>query len=267
MDAARLPKNDRYSILIFSASDARKKPISLNIRKGVAAFAAVCLLLVVALAVLFSRSAIVRAQDDSKQIAQLQRIIDDQFAQIRIKSDEIASLEGAISIIETEDAQDRAGSFVNMNATDGVLLGTNGMRNGKMELVDWFQGGSELFGRYKKATVVDVMTGLRFNVRRIGGHYHADSEPLTKEDTEIMHRIYGNRWSWKRRAIVLIVDDRYIAASMNGMPHGNDPSLSNGFSGHFCIHLLHSRIHATGKECSVHQSAVMYALENGNSVL
>ncbi len=35
-----------------------------------------------------------------------------------------------------------------------------------------------------------------------------------------MKEIYGGKWSWKRRAIIVIHQDQWIAASMHGMPHG-----------------------------------------------
>lgn len=94
----------------------------------------------------------------------------------------------------------------------------------------------------KKFTVIDVETGLRFKVQRRAGSRHADVQPLTYKDTKIMKKIYGGKWSWKRRAVLLLVDRHLIAASMNGMPHGAG-ALKNGFPGHFCIHFKGSSTH------------------------
>ena len=109
------------------------------------------------------------------------------------------------------------------------------------------------------ATVVDVRTGLSFRVRRRGGYNHADSEPLTREDTTIMKRIYGGRWSWERRPIILEVRGRRLAASMNGMPHGGDVIRGNDFDGHFCIHFLGSRTHGSDRVDPQHQAAIRFA--------
>ena len=51
----------------------------------------------------------------------------------------------------------------------------------------------------------------------------------------MMKKIYHNQWSWKRRAIIVLIDHQMIAASMHGMPHGAG-ALQNDFPGHFCVH-------------------------------
>lgn len=109
------------------------------------------------------------------------------------------------------------------------------------------------------ATVIDVETGLSFRAMRRGGYYHADSEPLTVHDTEVIRRLYGGAFSWNRRAIVVQIGNYSIAASMNGMPHEEQRILDNGFPGHFCIHFLGSRIHRTGAIDDAHQSMVRRA--------
>ncbi|RSD26244.1 hypothetical protein [Mesobacillus subterraneus] len=103
---------------------------------------------------------------------------------------------------------------------------------------------NEILPRYSKFTVVDLETGLRFRVQRRAGSNHADVQPITSRDTAIMKRIYDGKWSWKRRAIIVLSEDRKIAASMHGMPHGGG-ALKNNFPGHFCIHFYGSTTHRT----------------------
>jgi len=134
-------------------------------------------------------------------------------------------------------------------AAQGALSG--------VELVPWDEA-KEVYTTFKVATVIDVQTGKRFRVRRYYGTHHADSEPLTAEDTAIMREIFGG-WSWQRRPIIIEVDGRRIAASMNGMPHGQGSILENDFPGHFCIHFLGSRIHKSGAMDVDHQTAVLKA--------
>ncbi|SDW03117.1 hypothetical protein [Paenibacillus sp. CF384] len=105
-------------------------------------------------------------------------------------------------------------------------------------------------------TVVDLETGLRFEVQRRAGSTHADVQPLTKHDTAVMKQIYQGKWSWRRRAILVLKDDQAIAASMHGMPHGGDGIPDNDFSGHFCIHFLGSSTHKTGSVDPDHQTMV-----------
>lgn len=102
----------------------------------------------------------------------------------------------------------------------------------------------KILARMDIATVQDFETGLRFQVQRRGGTYHADVQPLSRADTAVMKQIYGGVWSWDRRAVIVTVDDISIAASMNGMPHGQG-ALTNGFPGHFCLHFLGSITHAS----------------------
>lgn len=127
-----------------------------------------------------------------------------------------------------------------------------------IELVHWDEVNL-LFPVGATARVTDLETGMSFRVHRHGGTLHADSEPLTPEDTAIMLAIYGGRWSWSRRAIVVDIGTRRIAASMNGMPHGLEDIRANNFNGHFCIHFYGSRLHKNRRIDPEHQRKVMEA--------
>jgi len=115
------------------------------------------------------------------------------------------------------------------------------------------------FSKNKDAIVTDLETGLSFKVRRKASTYHADVQPVTAGDTEIMKKIYKGNWSWKRRAIILTVDGKRIAASMNGMPHGAGSIKGNNFPGHFCIHFLDSKVHKSNKVDLAHQLMIAKA--------
>jgi peptidoglycan hydrolase-like protein with peptidoglycan-binding domain len=109
--------------------------------------------------------------------------------------------------------------------------------------------------------VIDIQTGKSFQAKRYGGVYHADSEPLTKQDTQTMLDIYSGHWSWNRRAVIIECHNLYISASMNGMPHGGKTIHNNDFPGQFCIHFLGSRVHQSGKVDTTHQLMVEEALK------
>lgn len=111
------------------------------------------------------------------------------------------------------------------------------------ELVSW-EKADNLFPRGKKAVVFDLASGKSFQIVRNEGHYHADCDPLTADDTAVLRSIFGN-WSWDRRAILVKIGSRSIAASMNGMPHGDKYVKNNNFPGHFCIHFLGSKTHGS----------------------
>ncbi|USK74362.1 hypothetical protein [Peribacillus frigoritolerans] len=107
-------------------------------------------------------------------------------------------------------------------------------------------------------TIIDIETGLSFKVQRRAGSHHADVQPLTKEDTQIMKKIYNNKWSWNRRAIIVLINNQMIAASMHGMPHGAG-ALPNGFSGHFCVHFSGSITHRLKNEDLSHKLMILKA--------
>ncbi|CAH0298281.1 hypothetical protein [Peribacillus simplex] len=107
-------------------------------------------------------------------------------------------------------------------------------------------------------TIIDIETGLSFKVQRRAGSHHADVQPLTKEDTQIMKKIYNNKWSWNRKAIIVLINNQMIAASMHGMPHGAG-ALQNGFSGHFCVHFSGSITHRLKNEDLSHKLMVLKA--------
>jgi len=123
------------------------------------------------------------------------------------------------------------------------------------EPLEW-QYASMLFNVGAVATITDVASGLSFRVKRLGGGNHADAEPLTANDTAILRRIYGGVWSWQPRAIMVNVQGRYLAASMNGMPHSIQTIYNNNFPGHICIHFLESKTHNTNSVNPNHQAMV-----------
>ena len=117
---------------------------------------------------------------------------------------------------------------------------------------------NEMIPKGSEFTIIDVESGLQFRVQRRAGRDHADVQPLTAKDTRIMKQIYGNKWSWKRKAILVLYGDHLIAASMNGMPHGAG-ALQNNFRGHFCVHFYGSLTHLRHKEDLAHKLMILKA--------
>ncbi len=127
------------------------------------------------------------------------------------------------------------------------------------EMADWWTVVDGAFPRKTKATVTDIDTGITFQVYRYGGTNHVDAEPVTAADTAKMKAVYGGQWSWSRRAVMVSVNGRVFAGSMNGMPHGGQDILNNNFEGQFCIHFLNSRTHGTNRVDEAHQAAIRKA--------
>lgn len=122
-------------------------------------------------------------------------------------------------------------------------------------------------------TVMDIVTGKMFNVRVQSTGYHADVEPKTAADTQIMCDIYGvddsDDIDWKRRAILVKTNMGggviyTYAASMYGEAHGSQTIYDNDYEGQFCIHFRHSTTSETKVEYADNQDpidkAVNYAV-------
>lgn len=126
---------------------------------------------------------------------------------------------------------------------------------------DWFNYVSKIWAKSdrSKVKVVDFDTHKTYYVIRVGGHNHADVEPATKKDCNILLSTYGGDWSWERRAVVVYIHGEAIAGSTNGMPHGYETIANNGMNGQICIHFLNSRNHIHNMVDPAHQYEVRRA--------
>ena len=131
--------------------------------------------------------------------------------------------------------------------------------NFEAELLEW-AAVKNLLKTYTPIQIIDVRTGLTYNMQSFSNGLHADVEPLTKEDTEILKKTFNNKWQWVTRPVLAIINGRTIAASINGMPHGGGTISNNGMNGQVCLHFLGSKMHNgnTSFERS-HQADVMEA--------
>lgn len=141
----------------------------------------------------------------------------------------------------------------------------NAMEQNPIGLLTWEQA-NEIFPRHAEIEVIDVETGSRFTIQRIYGSLHADVVPSTTIDTQTLQSIVDGKYSWDRRAILIQLEGRYYAASMNSMPHGNGIE-GNGYPGHFCIHFIDSKTHGGQAVCPQHQQQIQKAYEQGGQWL
>jgi len=118
----------------------------------------------------------------------------------------------------------------------------------------------------KKAKLYDIKNGYELEIKRVGGLNHMDVEPCSKYDTEQLWHIAQGYFSWKCHPMILIVGDRYIACSINTMPHGRQTIKKNDFEGHFCIHLVNSKTHGTKKVNKEHQKCIDKAYKWSQSI-
>ena len=152
--------------------------------------------------------------------------------------------------------------------------------SGYGELLDWFSEAQYVIPINADFKIVDLQTGKSFNARRTVGSGHADCEPLTASDTEIMKSIWGGSFNWNKRSVLVKYNGRTIAASAAGMLHaGNEGApggewtswrsdnygagtnydyvKGNNAHGHFDLHFYKSIGHSSGTESAAHQANVM----------
>jgi len=136
-------------------------------------------------------------------------------------------------------------SKVRQGTTEGYiksdLLGT-GIR--RVELIEWSEM-RRIMPRNTNLRVVDVRTGISFNVRAMSLGNHADVDTATQADTDAKLRSRNGVWSWNARPVWVTVGDRTFAAAMNGMPHAGSAVSGNGLNGHFCMHFRGSTSHTS----------------------
>ena len=148
------------------------------------------------------------------------------------------------------------------NATIKALFGKNAADYTiPTKRLDWFSGGQGVIPKGAIFTVKDVGTGKTFTMKRWSGANHVDAEPINSAGSAAIKSVFGNSWSWARRPILVKYNGTVYAASMNGMPHGDNTISGNNFEGHVCIHFYGSKTHDTNRVDSEHQNAEARAMK------
>lgn len=87
-------------------------------------------------------------------------------------------------------------------------------------------------------TIFDPNTGLSWKLVFYSLGRHADSQPATWRDTQIMNRSFGDT-SWTIHPVyVLLPTGQWTMATMHNRPHLYGSINDNGFGGHLCVHFL-----------------------------
>jgi uncharacterized protein YgiM (DUF1202 family) len=111
-----------------------------------------------------------------------------------------------------------------------------------IELSDW-SSIKPILPVHTPIQIIDVRTGRSYNIQVFSKGQHADVEPQTAADTEMIKQVFGGRWTWTPRPVWVNVNGRTFAAAINGMPHGGSTISGNGMNGHLCLHFKGSRTH------------------------
>jgi len=170
--------------------------------------------------------------------------------------------------------------IIDFTVIETASRGTNRSKYG--EYLDWWkQIKNKLVKVGAVLEVQDVKTGLKFKIKVTYGTNHADVEAASSNDTKIIKKIWDG-FSWERRPVLVKVNNRTIAGSMNGMPHAGrekysegkyisnrsgdfgkgynyDTVKGNAMEGVVCLHFKNSLLHKNNKQDPKHQAAVRKA--------
>ena len=87
-------------------------------------------------------------------------------------------------------------------------------------------------------TVFDPNTHLSWKLVFYSLGRHADCQPASWRDTQIMNRSFGST-SWTIHPVyVLLPSGQWTLATMHNRPHLYGTITDNGFGGHLCVHFL-----------------------------
>lgn len=104
-----------------------------------------------------------------------------------------------------------------------------------VELLEW-SAAKDIVPKGVPIRVVDVRTGVSYNIKCFSKGKHADVEPITKADTDAIFESRNGVWAWDPRPVWVTIGERTIAASLNGKPHAGSTISGNGMNGHLCLH-------------------------------
>lgn len=132
-------------------------------------------------------------------------------------------------------------------------------RASEVRFGDW---QTEVRSRIKsmpKVIIYDFMSGAHYNINVFSVGRHADGEPPTQQDTQIMEKALGyNNWD-PRPVWVIFSDGRVYMGSTHSHGHEVDHNANNGLTGHICIHFPRDMkdAEATGPYAVAHQNAIL----------
>lgn len=119
---------------------------------------------------------------------------------------------------------------------NGASFG-NGPAKSQIKLQMWYTEIKPTIKSGQTVLVYEPSSGSSFRLRFYYLGRHADSEPLTAQDTAIMKAAWGGKFSWDEKPVyVLLPNGTWVLASMHCMPHLSGSIKDNDFDGHLCVH-------------------------------
>lgn len=113
----------------------------------------------------------------------------------------------------------------------------SGIKASDVKYEMWYSGLRNKAKSLPNVTVYDFSTGISWKLNMFSLGAHADSEPLTAEDTASMNRAFGGKTTWTPKPVwVKFSDGTVVIAAIHNSPHGVQHVTNNNFAGHLCLH-------------------------------
>lgn len=109
------------------------------------------------------------------------------------------------------------------------------------KLADWKDEVDPIFKPGNSYAITDLNTGVTYQVVRTGGVNHARIETANVLDTEAMLNTFGEEFNWSKRPVTVTIDGITYAASLQGMPSGEDGRDGNEMMGGCALYFSGSR--------------------------
>jgi len=165
---------------------------------------------------------------------------------------------------DTDDTDTSVDTDTETETETGTSTGSVSWKS-KVVKLDWFKTGKNVLKKGSYGYLYDITTGIKLRIKRMGGTNHADVEPATKSDTAKLKKIAGGKFSWVCHPVILPANGKYVACSINTMPHGSQTIKTNGYDGQFCLHMVGSLTHGTTKVNPDHQACIKKAYKWAHS--
>ncbi len=131
-------------------------------------------------------------------------------------------------------AKKNTGSTPGIDISQGQIGGPS---SSSVKLLDWYTQVKPVLGG-ATVLVFHPGSGVSFNLKMYSLGRHADSEPKSLKDTQLMNAAFGPA-SWNTRIVyVKLPTGEWTLGSMHNYPHLSGSISDNGFGGHLCLHFL-----------------------------
>ena len=108
-----------------------------------------------------------------------------------------------------------------------------------VRLLHWFNEIKPSVRVGQTIVIFDPATKLQWELKLYSLGRHADSEPKTLTDTQVMYKAFGNQNTWTPKPVyVKLPNGLWTLAAMHNVPHLSGTISNNGFNGHLCVHFF-----------------------------